>query len=183
MKNRLSLLWVHIRLVRSCPTRLSVLSFSVAENIRQRQAHLQNPSYLLAPLCPMDLLCIPKSTVGCVLIPNRNKDPDMEMLEGFRVQSDPLQLGLAADNGWEQGLQWRILLLRISNCTTEGAESCRNTSVEIQEEEVQQDPCQFTQIHRANRYSHLNLTSVVHYRSWKRPFVTHESIRVWQVIQ
>lgn len=36
-----------------------------------------------------------KSTVGCVLISNRNKDPDMEMLEKFRVQSELLQLGLA----------------------------------------------------------------------------------------
>lgn len=56
------------------------------------------------------------------------------MLEKFRVQSELLQLGLA---GWEQGHQGRILLLRISNCTTEGAESCQNTSIEIQEEEVQ----------------------------------------------
>lgn len=42
---------------------------------------------------------------------------------------------------------------------------CQNTSVEIQEKEVQQVLCQFTQICTANRYSHLNLTSVVHYRS------------------
>lgn len=41
---------------------------------------------------------------------------------------------------------------------------CQNTSVEIQKE-VQWVPCQFTQICTANRHSHLNLTSVVHYRS------------------
>lgn len=37
-----------------------------------------------------------KSTVGCVLISNRNKTPDLETLEQLKVQSQLQQLGCAA---------------------------------------------------------------------------------------
>lgn len=79
-----------------------------------------------------------KYTVGCVLISNRNKDPDLETLEQFKVQSQPLGPAAGTRQWVRSGSPMEEAPIRTSSHPTEVPKSCcQNTSVEIQEKEVQ----------------------------------------------
>lgn len=114
MKNRgwVCSVCLHIWLVRSCPTRLSVLFFSIVENIRQRQAHFQNPSYWHPP-AQVDLLFDAEldSEIHCWLCFDTEQKQRPRHGNAGGVQGPEVTAGTPAENGWEQGHQWRILLL------------------------------------------------------------------------